>query len=148
VPPPAHPHVPTAAPADDAADWLAAAEPDSARVRRWWDAAGIALFQVGRRWDAVKVDEDKARRVLATSPLPGPVMCDPDLHHCYILVPPGTSHTWSLPGTECLGVDSALKVPAPKLTAPPGPHWLQVPDATGTFVDPERLHEALREVER
>lgn len=126
-----------------AANWLATADDAPDRVRLWWANAGIALLTVGLRWEVIKTDSHRGRPAVATGTLSGPILCDPVFDQMYFLVPLGTRTTWDAAETECLGADCWLKVPAPHYTSPPGTHWLQAPDGSGTLVDPAALRPAL-----
>jgi hypothetical protein len=122
-------------------EWLASADPDRDHAHRWWEARGIALMPVGRRWDVVKTSDAVPLAV------DGPAIHDPRGRVIYYLVPPGTAAGWeALPGTEALGDTAYLTIPGLDRTAPPGTYWLRAPQHAGHLVRPEALRDALTEV--
>lgn len=133
----AYPQVPSAA-----EEWLASADESPDRVYLWWANAGIALLNIGARWEVVKSDA-LGHRAAVDGTLRGPIMSDPVFGHIYFLVPIGTAGAWDVAGTECLSTSCWLKVPAPNCTSPPGTHWIQAPDGSGDLVDPAMLRLAL-----
>ncbi|MDJ0460568.1 hypothetical protein [Streptomyces sp. H27-C3] len=126
-----------------ASAWLASADPDPTRARLWISQTSIVLLPLGRTFDAIKVPEHPAREAMATG-IDGPVIRDPGGRVRYFLIPPGSAAGWSTPGTERLGDTSYLTVPAPAVMYPPGPHWVQPPDGSGTLVDPAALAALLK----
>ncbi|MCC3769016.1 hypothetical protein [Streptomyces sp. UNOC14_S4] len=55
--------------------------------------------------------------------------------HYVVLVPPGTSTTWTQPGTWCYGKHSPapyITAPPPHRAHPPGAYWLLPPPANRT----------------
>ncbi|MEU3447270.1 hypothetical protein AB0H29_08565 [Streptomyces thermolilacinus] len=121
--------------------WLAQADHDPDRAANWLVRSGRALLPVGTQWDAVKVPAQQGRAALATG-ITGPVLRDAANCSTFFLVPPGTSESWDVPDTICLGAGCWLTSPHPATTAPPGPHWLQPPDGR-TLVRPSLLQAAL-----
>ena len=128
-----------------AARWLAGADFDPAHAQRWWDAIGTALLPAGRRWDVVITNTQDGSKALEAG-LEGPVFCDPT-EDCYcFLVPAGTSRSWKLEGTRCLGKNCWISVPATtKRTAGvnQGAYWVRPPDGSGVLVDPKLLRAVL-----
>lgn len=130
---------------ESARAWLALADDDPDHAERWWRATGTTLLSAGRLWEAVSVAAERGRAAFGTG-IPGPALLAPDDGLLYALVPVGTGTTWSLPGTECLGLGTYLTVPPPDHVAPGRtgqPYWLQPPTATGQLVVPVTLHAAL-----
>ena len=123
--------------------WLAQADPDPEHANRWLSQARVVLLPLGRAWDAVKVLAPLG--IEAARSVCGPVIYDPAGHAVFFLVPAGTAKTWELADTMPLGEACYLTTPAPEVTAPPGPHWLHVPDGR-SLVDPHQLREALAAV--
>ncbi|MGW6460421.1 hypothetical protein ACWF94_31615 [Streptomyces sp. NPDC055078] len=124
------------------AAWLAQADPDPERAKRWLSSTRIVLLPIGRTWDAVKAPRIHGLAAVESG-IDGPVISDPAGQTVFFLVPPGTSATWDLADTTCLGDACWLSVLVPAITAPPGPHWLQPPDGCGTLVTPDTLWAAL-----
>ncbi|MFE6025522.1 hypothetical protein [Streptomyces niveus] len=124
---------------EDAAVWLAAADPDPIHARRWIGSARIILLPLGERWSAVKVSEHQG--LAAAAALRGPSIHDPSGQCVYFLVAPHT--VWDAPGSECLGESYWLTVPTPAVKEPPGPYWLRAPDGSGQLVDAEELRAQL-----
>ncbi|MFE9296610.1 hypothetical protein [Streptomyces niveus] len=122
-----------------AAVWLAAADPDPAHAQRWIGASRIILLPLGKRWSAVKVNGHDG--LAAAAAVSGPSIHDPAGQCVFFLVPPRT--IWDVAGTECLGEDCWLTVPTPRVTEPPGPHWLFPPDGSGRLVNADDLRAQL-----
>ncbi|MEV5061349.1 bifunctional DNA primase/polymerase [Streptomyces sp. NPDC053794] len=132
----------------NAAEWLASAATDPARlVRRWErDPLDVGLLAVGRWWDVVLAAGTAGRsaldRLTAHGPRPGPVLADTAGTRVCFLVPPGTAGASFRAGVRVVGAGAWLVAPHPEVTSR-GLRWLVPPDGSGTLTAPSRLADAL-----
>ncbi|MEV5138413.1 hypothetical protein AB0K71_05645 [Streptomyces syringium] len=122
-----------------AEEWLAQADPDPDHARLWLRQATILVLPVGHKWAVVRAPADVGSAAVMLGAT-GPVMAVETEQRYYFLVAPETVETWEpLPDVACLGSDTWLEVPHPKVRTPPGPHWVIPPDGSGRLVDPDVL---------
>ncbi|WP_424891774.1 hypothetical protein [Streptomyces sp. XH2] len=123
-----------------ARDWLSESDPDPDHADLWLTSAHVLVLPLGFKWCVVKVPADLGTAAVDGG-LRGPAILEPG-RYVYFAVPNSTIESWDVPDTECLGEGVWLGVPGPKVVAPPGLHWLTLPD--GTLVDPDALRAALK----
>ncbi|MEV6124336.1 hypothetical protein AB0M23_28150 [Streptomyces sp. NPDC052077] len=113
--------------------WLAAAHRTPDRAREEWMEQGLALLPLGRRFSAVRLPLSLVLAVTGgTGPsaavdtalaavLEGAVICDPEGHRYYALVPPGALTAGrdgpAAPDVAYLGAGTYLGVPRTDRTA-------------------------------
>lgn len=112
---------------------------------------GHVAVRAGVWWDAIRVRQETAHRVLETLRTrlgrpAGPVIADPRRVRAYILVPPTTADDWDVPDTRALGRASYVVVPHASIIRPPGPYWMVPPDTGWHLTSPGALREALQTV--
>ncbi|MEV6673648.1 hypothetical protein [Streptomyces sp. NPDC051162] len=129
-------------------------------AEQWGRAAGI---RTGTHFDAIYLpaddvetrmgtgsirDRDGVEARLRAAGLTHGVIVPRTRFHYVLLVPPGTSTTWSAPRTECRGLAhpaSYITAPPPTRNRPPGPYWiLPPPSSHEQLCDPERVRALIR----
>ncbi|NML55371.1 hypothetical protein HHL19_16505 [Streptomyces sp. R302] len=110
--------------------WLILAAHDKRQAQREWAEYGVALLRCGKTFTAIRVpaeivhavagtsDRDEVASYLATALDRGPCFFDGNSQSYYALAPRSAAGRWSVPGTEALGGDFFLGVPATTITAP------------------------------
>lgn len=134
---------------DSAREWLASSQRDIAHAYRWWEHGpdGVAIMRLGCAFDAVEIPAPLSSRLLPHPNVTGPAFAYADTRELYVLVPAGTSDSWSHPTTLCLGDGHYLDIPDPGRLGPDGAYWVQQPDGSGQLTRPESLAAALAEAE-
>ncbi|MCC2279664.1 hypothetical protein LKL35_30175 [Streptomyces sp. ET3-23] len=138
-----------------AARWLLSREPHPYPVREAWMRDTAAVLRTGLHFDAVllpghvvhrlsgSAERRAVERVFRVAGIGGAVIVDRPHRGYTVLVAPGTSTTWSVPGIDCLGAAHPLgyvRIPAPHRAEPPGAYWLLTPpDAGEGLCDPGAL---------
>ncbi|MGW4727387.1 hypothetical protein [Streptomyces sp. NPDC004291] len=113
-----------------AATWLLLAARDAKAARHEWATYGVALLRCGILFSAVRMsaglvhaavgtdDREEVANFLDVALGGGPVIHDTGGRQFYALTPASTLRYWRTVGTECLGTDAFLGVPATDLTQP------------------------------
>ncbi|MFJ4870037.1 hypothetical protein [Streptomyces sp. NPDC088757] len=141
-----------------AATWLLVAAKDAREARHEWATYGVALLRCGSLFSAVRMPAELVHAAVGTDERAdvatfleavlegGPVIHDAGGRQFYALTPASTARYWRTAGTECLGTDSFLGVPATDVTEPDprcsaywvvpmnGPGALCVPGAVARLV--------------
>ncbi|MFC8584691.1 hypothetical protein ACFUGD_09075 [Streptomyces sp. NPDC057217] len=113
-----------------AATWLLLAARDAKAARHEWATYGAALLRCGTLFSAVRMPAELVHAAADTEDRyevahflevvldGGPVIHDAGGRQFYALTPASAARYWRAPGTECLGTDSFLGVPATDLKQP------------------------------
>lgn len=144
------------------AQWLLSAAQNSRTARAQWGELGVTLLACGEVFTAVRVNAalvhaaagsaqpEKADAHLRNALDGGPVFLDRYARLYYALVPACTTERWSrreFPGTECLGQDHYLGVPAVDRTDPEQgrAYWCVPVEAPGRLCAPEDVMALVRD---
>ncbi|MFE6787883.1 hypothetical protein ACFVFF_37100 [Streptomyces sp. NPDC057680] len=109
--------------------WLLLAAPDRRKALAEWEQEGLTLLRCGGLFSAVRIpaavihaaagtEDTRELTAALRRALDGPVFYDCSGRHFYALTPHSTARLWQVPGSECLGPDFFLGVPATSVTAP------------------------------
>ncbi|WP_414168749.1 hypothetical protein ACMATS_21455 [Streptoverticillium reticulum] len=142
-----------------ASRWLLSRETHPYLAREAWMRDTVAVLQAGLHFDAVLLPAHVVHRLTGTSEMAavervfrvagidGAVIVDRPNRGYTVLVPPGTSTTWHVPGIDCLGKDHPrgyVRVPAPHRAEPPGAYWLLTPpDDSAGLCDVDALRKLI-----
>ncbi|MYV71000.1 hypothetical protein GT043_34735 [Streptomyces sp. SID2131] len=131
--------------------WLLVAAKDAKAARHEWATYGVALLRCGTLFSAVRMPADlvhaaadsegreEVAHFLDVVLEGGPVIHDVGSRQFYALSPASTFRYWRIVGTEYLGTDAFLGVPATDLTAPDprcSAYWAVPIDGPGTLCVP------------
>lgn len=123
------------------ATWLLLSASDTTKARHEWETYGVALLRCGTLFSAVRMPADLVHAAVGTDDREkvatfldvvldgGPVIHDTGGRQFYALTPASASRYWRTVGTECLGSDTFLGVPATDMTQldPRSPAYWAVP---------------------
>ncbi|MFE5974325.1 hypothetical protein ACFQ64_19450 [Streptomyces sp. NPDC056460] len=142
-----------------AATWLLLAARDPGQARREWATYGVALLRCGTLFSAVRIPASVVHTAAGTSDrtevadyllqaLEGPCFFDGTSQAFYALTPRSTAARWNVPGTEALGADFFLGVPATGICEP-GPMsaaWWVVPmDGPAALCHPDAVRRLVQQ---
>lgn len=141
--------------------WLLSVARDKRTARIQWQEHGVALLACGRTFAAVRLPAGLVHAAAGSHVpeavdaylrrvLDGPVFTDRYAQLYYALVPASTRLRWpvdDLPGTDCLGLDHYLGVPAVDITDPERgrSYWCVPMDSPGELCDPADVARLVRE---
>ncbi|MEW2525390.1 hypothetical protein [Streptomyces sp. NPDC047071] len=132
--------------------WLAEADPRPGNAWAEWEAHGVALLPLGRRFDALRLPAEQVHDVVGSDEaqtlvtvlrvwLDGPVFrdCRSSMGPYYVLIAPGAD--WGGPA-ERLSTDTYLGVPRPG-HATMLCRWVVLPPYPGALCAPRHVHTLL-----